>query len=164
MHPNRFTTPRFNPSLCAALIAGGIALGFAAASGAQIYKWTDEKGRVTYSSSPPPGNAKAEPIQLRGVETYTAGPSQAPAASGATPGAAPGATPARAAGTGAAETGAAPGAGAAGTAAPADANCADGRSNCSRGEAPELNFPERTNERVRPQFTIGVPTPAPKPK
>lgn len=159
MHPNRFTTPRFNPSLCAALIAGGIALCFAAASGAQIYKWTDEKGRVTYSSTPPPGNAKAEPIQLRGVETYTAGPSQAPAAAGATSGAAP----ARAAGTGAAETGAAPGAEAAGAAA-ADANCADGRSNCSRGEAPELNFPERTNERVRPQFTIGVPTPAPKPK
>lgn len=157
MHPNRFTTPRFNPSLCAALIAGGIALCFAAASGAQIYKWTDEKGRVTYSGTPPPGNAKAEPIQLRGVETYTAGPSQAPAASGATAGAAP----ARAAG--AAATGAAPGADAAGTAA-ADANCADGRSNCSRGEAPELNFPERTNERVRPQFTIGVPTPAPTPK
>jgi len=156
MHPNRFTTPRFNPSLCAALIAGGIALCFASASGAQIYKWTDEKGRVTYSSTPPPGNAKAEPIQLRGVETYTAGPSQAPAASGATSGAAP----VRAAG--AAETGAAPGADAAGAAA--DANCADGRSNCSRGEAPELNFPERTNERVRPQFTIGVPTPAPKPK
>ena len=154
MHPNRFTTPRFNPSLCAALIAGGIALCFASASGAQIYKWTDEKGRVTYSSTPPPGNAKAEPIQLRGVETYTAGPSQAPAASGA--------APARAAGTGAAETGAAPGAEAAGAAA--DANCADGRSNCSRGEAPELNFPERTNERVRPQFTIGVPTPAPTPK
>lgn len=157
MHPNRFTTPRFNPSLCAALIAGGIALCFASASGAQIYKWTDEKGRVTYSGTPPPGKAKAEPIQLRGVETYTAGPSQAPAASGATAGAAP----ARAAG--AAVTGAAPGADAAGTAA-ADANCADGRSNCSRGEAPELNFPERTNERVRPQFTIGVPTPAPTPK
>lgn len=157
MHPNRFIPPRFNPSLCAALIAGGIALCFAAASGAQIYKWTDEKGRVTYSGTPPPGNAKAEPIQLRGVETYTAGPSQAPAASGATAGAAP----ARAAG--AAATGAAPGADAAGTAA-ADANCADGRSNCSRGEAPELNFPERTNERVRPQFTIGVPTPAPTPK
>ena len=157
MHPNRFTTPRFNPSLCAALIAGGIALCFASASGAQIYKWTDEKGRVTYSGTPPPGKAKAEPIQLRGVETYTAGPSQAPAASGATAGAAP----ARAAG--AAATGAAPGADAAGTAA-ADANCADGRSNCSRGEAPELNFPERTNERVRPQFTIGVPTPAPTPK
>lgn len=157
MHPNRFIPPRFNPSLCAALIAGGIALCFAAASGAQIYKWTDEKGRVTYSGTPPPGNAKAEPIQLRGVETYTAGPSQAPAASGATAGAAP----ARAAG--AAVTGAAPGADAAGTAA-ADANCADGRSNCSRGEAPELNFPERTNERVRPQFTIGVPTPAPTPK
>ena len=159
MHPNRFTTPRFNPSLCAALIVGGIALCFAAASGAQIYKWTDEKGRVTYSGTPPPGNAKAEPIQLRGVETYTAGPSQAPAASGA----AAGAAPARAAGAGAAATGAAPGADAAGTAA-ADANCADGRSNCSRGEAPELNFPERTNERVRPQFTIGVPTPAPTPK
>ena len=159
MHPKLFSPRRFNPSLCAALIAGGIALGFAAASGAQIYKWTDEKGRVTYSSTPPPGNAKAEPIQLRGVETYTAGPSQAPAAAGATSGAAP----ARAAGTGAAETGAAPGAEAAGAAA-ADANCADGRSNCSRGEAPELNFPERTNERVRPQFTIGVPTPAPKPK
>ena len=157
MHPNRFTTPRFNPSLCAALIAGGIALCFASASGAQIYKWTDEKGRVTYSGTPPPGKAKAEPIQLRGVETYTAGPSQAPAASGATAGAAP----ARAAG--AAVTGAAPGADAAGTAA-ADANCADGRSNCSRGEAPELNFPERSNERVRPQFTIGVPTPAPTPK
>ena len=157
MHPNRFIPPRFNPSLCAALIAGGIALCFAAASGAQIYKWTDEKGRVTYSGTPPPGKAKAEPIQLRGVETYTAGPSQAPAASGATAGAAP----ARAAG--AAVTGAAPGADAAGTAA-ADANCADGRSNCSRGEAPELNFPERTNERVRPQFTIGVPTPAPTPK
>ena len=157
MHPNRFIPPRFNPSLCAALIAGGIALCFAAASGAQIYKWTDEKGRVTYSGTPPPGKAKAEPIQLRGVETYTAGPSQAPAASGATAGAAP----ARAAG--AAATGAAPGADAAGTAA-ADANCADGRSNCSRGEAPELNFPERTNERVRPQFTIGVPTPAPTPK
>jgi hypothetical protein len=160
MHPNRFTTPRFNPSLCAALIAGGIALCFASASGAQIYRWTDEKGRVTYSGTPPPGNAKAEPIQLRGVETYTAGPSQAPAASGATAGATSGAAPARAAG--AAETGAAPGAEAAGAAA--DANCADGRSNCSRGEAPELNFPERTNERVRPQFTIGVPTPAPKPK
>ena len=157
MHPNRFTPPRFHPSLCAALIAGGIALCFASASGAQIYKWTDEKGRVTYSGTPPPGKAKAEPIQLRGVETYTAGPSQAPAASGATAGAAP----ARAAG--AAVTGAAPGADAAGTAA-ADANCADGRSNCSRGEAPELNFPERTNERVRPQFTIGVPTPAPTPK
>lgn len=157
MHPNRFIPPRFNPSLCAALIAGGIALCFASASGAQIYKWTDEKGRVTYSGTPPPGKAKAEPIQLRGVETYTAGPSQAPAASGATAGAAP----ARAAG--AAVTGAAPGADAAGTAA-ADANCADGRSNCSRGEAPELNFPERTNERVRPQFTIGVPTPAPTPK
>ena len=157
MHPNRFIPPRFNPSLCAALIAGGIALCFASASGAQIYKWTDEKGRVTYSGTPPPGKAKAEPIQLRGVETYTAGPSQAPAASGATAGAAP----ARAAG--AAATGAAPGADAAGTAA-ADANCADGRSNCSRGEAPELNFPERTNERVRPQFTIGVPTPAPTPK
>ena len=157
MHPNRFIPPRFNPSLCAALIAGGIALCFASASGAQIYKWTDEKGRVTYSGTPPPGKAKAEPIQLRGVETYTAGPSQAPAASGA----AAGAAPARAAG--AAATGAAPGADAAGTAA-ADANCADGRSNCSRGEAPELNFPERTNERVRPQFTIGVPTPAPTPK
>lgn len=157
MHPNRFIPPRFNPSLCAALIAGGIALCFASASGAQIYKWTDEKGRVTYSGTPPPGKAKAEPIQLRGVETYTAGPSQAPAASGATAGAAP----ARAAG--AAVTGAAPGADAAGTAA-ADANCADGRSNCSRGEAPELNFPERSNERVRPQFTIGVPTPAPTPK
>ncbi len=157
MHPNRFIPPRFNPSLCAALIAGGIALCFASASGAQIYKWTDEKGRVTYSGTPPPGKAKAEPIQLRGVETYTAGPSQAPAASGA----AAGAAPARAAG--AAATGAAPGADAAGTAA-ADANCADGRSNCSRGEAPELNFPERSNERVRPQFTIGVPTPAPTPK
>ncbi len=163
MHPNRFIPPRLNPSLCAALIAGGIALCFASASGAQIYKWTDEQGRVTYSGTPPPGKAKAEPIQLRGVETYTAGPSQAPAASGATSGATPGAAPARAAGAGAAATGAAPGADAAGTAA-ADANCADGRSNCSRGEAPELNFPERSNERVRPQFTIGVPTPAPTPK
>ena len=53
--------------------------------------------------------------------------------------------------------------GAAAPATPAEntavnSNCNDGRTNCSRGEAPEADFPERTNERVRPQFTVGVPS------
>ncbi len=155
MSPNHI-----RPALTAALLAGGLAIAFGQSAGAQVYKWTDEKGRVTYSSTPPPGKIKAEPIQLRGVESYTAGPSQAPVAP---------------AGGGGGQGGGAPAPSTSGTSATAeargDASCGDGRTNCTReiptearSDAPESGFPDRTNERVRPQFTVGVPTPTPTPK
>jgi hypothetical protein len=136
-------------TLMPALLAGGLLLALPAA--AQVYKWTDANGRVTYSSTPPPGNQKADPVQLRGVETYNsaAQPSGVGGASvinqsqGGAP-AAPAAAPAPAS------------APASGEVSATNANCADGRTNCARGEAPEMDYPDRANERVRPQFTIDV--------
>jgi len=39
-----------------------VTLGFAAAAGAQAYKWVDEKGKVRYGDQPPPG-VKATPLR-----------------------------------------------------------------------------------------------------
>jgi hypothetical protein len=135
------------PALASILAAS---LLLAAPAGAQMYKWTDEKGRVNYTSTPPPGKIKADPIQLRGVESYQAGPVQP-----MTPSAASSNAPSDSGAAAAAP--AAPGAITPTTeAAATNPDCADGRTNCSRGEAPEFDFPERTNERVRKQFTIDV--------
>lgn len=49
------------------LVARTLALALllaAAAAHAQIYRWTDEQGRVHYGQSPPPG-AKASPVDSR---------------------------------------------------------------------------------------------------
>jgi hypothetical protein len=130
----------------AALLAGGLLLALAFAASAQpMYKWTDEKGRVTYSSTPPPGNIKAAPIELRGVETYQAGATQAPARSGSGGGVAP--QPVGAAAGGGGEQAKAE---AKKSSAATDPACADPRANCGRGEAPEFSYPDRTTERVRP--------------
>lgn len=148
-------------SLLPAILAGGLFLALSASAPlyAQMYKWTDANGRVTYSSTPPPGGQKAELIQLRGVETYTAGPSRAPSS---------GSGSASASGSPAQNNAAA----AASQAKPAkpdekgsaatDPNCTDGRTNCARGESPEFGYADRSNERVKPQFTIVQPPPKSK--
>ena len=141
-------------NLPAALLAGGLLLAFTLAfpaSAQPMYKWTDEKGRINYSSTPPPGNIKATPLELRGVETYQAGPTQAPASSGGG-GVAP---QAAGAGGGGEQARAEVKKGSAAT----DPACTDPRSNCGRGDAPEFGFQDRTTERVRPQFTVGAPPP-----
>ena len=139
-------------NLPAALLAGGLLLAFTLAfpaSAQPMYKWTDEKGRINYSSTPPPGSIKATPLELRGVETYQAGPRQSPSSSGGGAAAAP---------TGGASGGQAKTEEKKGSAA-TDPACTDPRSNCGRGDAPEFGFQDRTTERVRPQFTVGAPPP-----
>lgn len=142
----------FTPPVAHLLLAGGLLLALTLAfpaSAQPMYKWTDEKGRTNYSSTPPPGK-KTEPIELRGVETYKAGPSQPPSSAGAG-GAAAKTAPAAAAGQAKAEEKK--------NSAATDPACTDPRANCGRGEAPEFGFKDRTDERVRPQFTIGAPPP-----
>jgi hypothetical protein len=57
-------------------------MGWAATGHAQIYKWTDDRGSVHYSNSPPPSGVTA--TQVRPVEerasVYPAAP--APSANG----------------------------------------------------------------------------------
>jgi hypothetical protein len=48
-----------------ALAALLLAAGYAAASAAALYKWTDAQGRIVYSDQPPQANVKTE--QLRGA-------------------------------------------------------------------------------------------------
>ena len=43
---------------------------FSAASSAEFYKWTDEKGNVHFTDTPPPGQ-KAEELELK-INTYSA--------------------------------------------------------------------------------------------
>jgi len=54
----------------ARLILGFIGLLLAASSVAQVYRWTDENGRVTYGSQPP-ASAKANVVEDR-IQSYTA--------------------------------------------------------------------------------------------
>ncbi len=50
------------PVLSATLLAA--ALGFALPAAAQMYKWTDEKGQVSYSNTPPPTSVQAKKIGM----------------------------------------------------------------------------------------------------
>jgi len=52
------------PSLLAFALAL-VAIGYAAAASAALYKWTDAQGRVVYSDQPPNADVKTE--QLRGA-------------------------------------------------------------------------------------------------
>lgn len=58
----------------AALLAA--ALGFAFPAGAQMYKWVDEKGQVSYSNTPPPVSGKARNVGVveDRVSVYTPDP------------------------------------------------------------------------------------------
>jgi glutaredoxin len=49
-----------------------LALLGAASAAAQVYRWTDESGRVTYGSQPPP-SAKAKVVQDR-IQSYSGAP------------------------------------------------------------------------------------------
>ena len=50
-------------------------LGVAATAAAQLYRWTDEKGKVHFTDTPPPPNARN--VQKKAVSS---GPGEAPAA------------------------------------------------------------------------------------
>src|SRR6266852_1828528 len=65
------------------LLIGCVALLVAANAAAQIYRWTDEKGRVVYGNEPPAG-AKPDVVQDR-INSYGGPPEgrQAPAVSAA---------------------------------------------------------------------------------
>lgn len=142
----------FAKTALSALLTASLALALSVPATAQVYKWTDEKGRTNYSSTPPLGNIKTEPIELRSVETYKASPSQTPANAGADAG---GAKPAQTGAPAGAQARAEEKKGSSAT----NPECTDGRTNCTRGEAPEFSFKDRTDERVKPQFTIGAPPP-----
>jgi len=76
------------------LLIGCVALLVAANAAGQVYRWTDEKGRVVYGNEPP-ASAKASMVQER-INSYSGTPEvqRAPAVR-----AAPAATPAPAAAT-----------------------------------------------------------------
>ena len=67
------------------LLLGCLALLVAANASAQIYRWTDEKGRMVYGNEPPSG-AKADVVQDR-INSYGGPPEvrRAPPAPAATP-------------------------------------------------------------------------------
>ena len=51
---------------------GCLALLVAVNAAAQVYRWTDEKGRVVYGNEPPPG-AKSSAVQNR-INSYSGPP------------------------------------------------------------------------------------------
>lgn len=53
-----------NPTLSAALLAGALLVASASAWTDTIYKHIDEKGNVTYSSSPPRGAGKVQKLNM----------------------------------------------------------------------------------------------------
>ncbi|HEX7112829.1 MAG TPA: DUF4124 domain-containing protein [Mizugakiibacter sp.] len=67
----------------------------------QVYKWTDAKGTVHYSDSPPPQGARYSRVRVAGAAAQT--PEQ-PAPGQTPPGGAPGAAPAAASSTRVADT------------------------------------------------------------
>ena len=54
------------------LLIGCVALLVAANAAGQVYRWTDEKGRVVYGNEPPP-SAKAKVVQER-INSYSGTP------------------------------------------------------------------------------------------
>jgi glutaredoxin len=60
----------------AAVLASVLALA-AATAGAQIYRWTDEKGRVHITDTPPPPTAKSRK-SISGAGAQSASPAQTP--------------------------------------------------------------------------------------
>jgi glutaredoxin len=54
------------------LLIGSLVLLFAVNAAGQVYRWTDENGRVVYGSEPPPG-AKTRTVQNR-INSYSGPP------------------------------------------------------------------------------------------
>ena len=54
------------------LLLGCLVLLFAVSAAGQVYRWTDEKGRVVYGNEPPPG-AKSSTVQNR-INSYSGPP------------------------------------------------------------------------------------------
>ena len=69
---------QYKPFVVAVILAS-----FSVAASAELYRWVDENGRVHYSDTPPPPNAKVEK-ETKKPQRPTAAPAQ-----GATPGQAP---------------------------------------------------------------------------